>query len=566
MVSVWKDYDKYDSALMEYEQYYEILRLDSDCMPYGNMEKVKMLLQQFDKLFIQESEENLTELLQTYSDLKCYNKANKITELLKRNHEPVREAEISQFAGKLTEKEIILTNKETERYLELFMGREDTYAIEILRLDGRNFENMYKPITERDITEHLKGSCTAATYIQRNNSTVKHIIFDVDISKKILLKTESQDELFQEYLKKAGKTALQIQEIIRKMGMEAYIENSGYRGFHVWLFLNSWIRTRYANIFQDVVLRQLVLESDINVECFPNRTRVKEERMGQLIKLPWGIHSRTGKRTQFLDSHLYPYSEQNRFLEEINCFSLESIKRAVNVFGEENKPEVINKIPVDRKLLESCEESIKIVIENCGLIRYLCNKAKNTGYLSHLERLTICYVFGHLGDGGKEFVHKIMEYTINYQYSVTQKFIQKLPAKPISCIKLREQYKQLTAEIGCNCRFKKVKNCYPSPVLHALKESAEEQEEITLPISRTLTRENQKKVYEEINIYKRTEELAGKLVELKKQKRGIEKNMKRQEEELNRIFNQVKIDSLEIDMGMLVRRKNAEGYEWSIEL
>src|SRR5699024_12142857 len=67
----------------------------------------------------------------------------------------------------------------------------------------------------------------------------------------------------------------------------------------------------------------------------------------------------------------------------------------------------------------------------------------------------------------------------------------------------------------------------------------------TLFRSRTLTKENQKKVYEEINIHKRTEELAGKLVELKKQRRGIEKNIKKQEEELVRIFDQAQIRSEE---------------------
>ena len=58
----------------------------------------------------------------------------------------------------------------------------------------------------------------------------------MDISKKILLKLGRDEVLFQEYMKKAGKIALQIQAVIRKMGMESYIENSGYRGYHVWLF------------------------------------------------------------------------------------------------------------------------------------------------------------------------------------------------------------------------------------------------------------------------------------------------------------------------------------------
>ena len=150
------------------------------------------------------------------------------------------------------------------------------------------------------------------------------------------MKLGRDEVLFQEYMKKAGKIALQIQAVIRKMGMESYIENSGYRGYHVWLFLNGWIRTQYANMFQEAVIRQLSLENDINVECFPNRSKVKDGKMGQLIKIPWGIHSRTGRRTQFLDEQLSPYSVQNQLLEKICCFPSEKIKRAAAAFcGEE---------------------------------------------------------------------------------------------------------------------------------------------------------------------------------------------------------------------------------------
>ena len=42
-------------------------------------------------------------------------------------------------------------------------------------------------------------------------------------------------------------------------------------------------------------------------------------------------------------------------------------------------------------------------------------------------------------------------------------------------MKLREQYKLITAEYGCSCNFKRTKNCYPSPVLHAIKNSGEDQ-------------------------------------------------------------------------------------------
>jgi len=168
--------------------------------------------------------------------------------------------------------------------------------------------------------------------------------------------------------------------------------------------------------------------------------------------------------------------------------------------------------------------------------------------------------------GGKEFVHTVMGFTLNYQYNTTEKFIIKIPEKPVSCLKLREQYKLITAEYGCSCSFKQTKNCYPSPVLHAIKNSGEDQSEITVPTSRTISKAKEEKVYEELNIHKQTEKLAQRIVELKKQKRGLDKSIRKVEEELQKIFDNAGIDCLEIGMGMLVRRKKGEQYEWLIEL
>ena len=159
-----------------------------------------------------------------------------------------------------------------------------------------------------------------------------------------------------------------------------------------------------------------------------------------------------------------------------------------------------------------------------------------------------------------------MSFTLNYQYDTTQKFIMKLPEKPVSCVKLREQYKLITAEFGCSCNFKRTKNCYPSPVLHAIKNSGEDQSDITVPMSRTVTRGKEEKVYEEINIHKQTEKLAQRIVDLKKQKRGLDKSIYKTETELQKIFDNAGIDCLEIEMGTLVRRKTEAGYEWLIEL
>ena len=159
-----------------------------------------------------------------------------------------------------------------------------------------------------------------------------------------------------------------------------------------------------------------------------------------------------------------------------------------------------------------------------------------------------------------------MSYTINYQYHVTQKFIERLPAKPVSCIKLRDQYKQITAEYGCSCRFKRTQNLYPSPVIHALRDNQDENHDITIPVSRTLSKTKQEVVYEELNSRTKVEELANKLVELKKQVRGIDKSVKKVEKELSNLFDASNVDSMEVEMGILIRQKSDNGYSWHIEI
>ncbi|KIR01320.1 hypothetical protein P261_00134 [Lachnospiraceae bacterium TWA4] len=70
----------------------------------------------------------------------------------------------------------------------------------------------------------------------------------------------------------------------------------------------------------------------------------------------------------------------------------------------------------------------------------------------------------------------------------------------------------------------------------------------------------------ELNIHKKVQDLASKLLELKKQQRGLMKSVKKYETELSQIFDAQKVDCLEIEMGLLVRKKIQDGYEWVIEL
>ena len=351
------------------------------------------------------------------------------------------------------------------------------------------------------------------------------------------------------------------------MGISGWVEESGYRGYHIWILFTEWISVRYLNLLQDVIENRLgSLPDSVTVEFFPNKYRVKRGKAGQAIKLPYGYHAKTGRQGRFLDEAFEAVSDPGSFSMGMGKYTNLAVKKILNMAAPKSIAMKENTVDEDISGFGKISGNVEVVLKRCNLMRYLCQKARTTGYLSHFERLSVLYVFGHMGEDGAGFVHKIMEFTLNYQYSVTERFISKCPEKPISCLKLRDQYQKVTAEYGCNCNFNRTKNCYPSPVLHAIKEGENTKGDITVPTSRTLPKEKEDKVFEELNISKRVQGITAKILEMKKQKRGIDKNIAKLERELELIFDENGIDCIEVEFGMLVRRKKQQGYEWVVEI
>ena len=67
-------------------------------------------------------------------------------------------------------------------------------------------------------------------------------------------------------------------------------------------------------------------------------------------------------------------------------------------------------------------------------------------------------------------------------------------------------------------------------------------------------------------MFKKAQQLAEKIVEMKKQRKGIDSAIRKVEKELEKIYDTAGVDCLEVEMGMLVRRKKGNGYEWLIEI
>ncbi|MCL2322818.1 MAG: hypothetical protein FWC47_12035 [Oscillospiraceae bacterium] len=403
------------------------------------------------------------------------------------------------------------------------------------------------------------------------NNFYEYLIYineaDKNLSKGRILKTDN-DKDFDVYINMTQDFASKIADFASNYGLVSYIEDSGCRGRHVWVLFDQWISSDKAYVLAKFLSSPCTANDDISIEIFPNGVRTKQ--FGQIVKLPLGIHKRTGRRSCFLTKDGFIYDDEKSLIDSMVKNDVNIVDKIVttqcNVLSRQVSMPVIPNLNRDISEITSDNNLIWSVLNGCSIIRYLCFKAKDTAYLTHGERLTLLYVFGHMDEEGGSFLHSIIGLTLNYNYAVTEKFINKIPAKPISCVKIRDQYKDLTAGLGCNCSFKLVKNSYPSPVLHALKEK--DDNKITLPVSlvEDLTVEDKKTFEDKLNVPKQTEEFVNNLIELKKKKRALEKEIGLCENQLNQIFDSLKIDSLEASIGTLVRQRKDNKIYWNLEL
>ena len=91
-------------------------------------------------------------------------------------------------------------------------------------------------------------------------------------------------------------------------------------------------------------------------------------------------------------------------------------------------------------------------------------------------------------------------------------------------------------------------------------------EGITIPASRKISQQEEKRLPQVLNVHKQAEELTHKMMELRKQERGIRRAIEKQEKELGDILDDIGEDCIELEIGILRRKKGETGWEWCVAL
>lgn len=173
--------------------------------------------------------------------------------------------------------------------LDYFQGNPETYVTQ--RKDG-GYYRVSEPFTEQVILDHLSGKITASFYPLFNKQT-KVLVFDADDPVESELNT-------------VGQRTIELSNLLSAEKVKHITEWSGRRGYHIWLFFDNPINA--VSVFSWA--QSLV--SKVNSRIFgPIEIMPTTGGLGHAIKLPLGIHRKTGKRSRFVIN-----SNLERFIPE----------------------------------------------------------------------------------------------------------------------------------------------------------------------------------------------------------------------------------------------------------
>ena len=296
--------------------------------------------------------------------------------------------------------------EDDEALLDAIGGDSDRHAV----LTGAGREIHRGALSPGDLAAHRKGERDVAVLPVDRNGWAHVAVIDVDRPRA------DADN-------KAGQVASErhargLAGAARRRGHAALVEDTGGRGHHVWVCLPRPVPAREATELLERVVDDVGgPPRDVRQEVFP----APPDR-DPAIRLPLGLHPRTGRASNLLD-------ENGRVIR-----AGEDLRRTLTPNPAWYDPS--EKAPNVRSL------AARQLLDGCPILGRLARKAVETRHLGHHERYTLASTLGHV-PGGAEAVHTIIAWCDNYDYALTQGFLDRLTPRPLGCRRIHERHPEL---------------------------------------------------------------------------------------------------------------------------
>jgi len=157
-----------------------------------------------------------------------------------------------------------------DQYMALFVGRRDDHSVQ---LETGLYARAGLPLDRARVLAHLRGNVSLASYLIDERGLCGRAVMDAD----------EENGFF---------CLASVQQQLRAGNIPAWLERSR-RGAHLWIFTDRPI--------SPALLRAWLLPfCPAGVEFYPKQDQTRG--VGSAIRLPFGIHRRSGRRYGFVEA------------------------------------------------------------------------------------------------------------------------------------------------------------------------------------------------------------------------------------------------------------------------
>lgn len=393
------------------------------------------------------------------------------------------------------------TDADCIRMHTLFSGREGVYARQWARPGGETgYAPVHEPLTPAVIKQHFSGQFTVGVYPLRLDGTVTFFAIDLDIDKSALQHARTDPDFGTALRESLSREGPRLLAALGELGFTPLFENSGYKGRHYWVFLAEPAAAEAVHLLGRlfVAWQAPQLAAGMHLEFFPRQATLKGKGLGNLIKLPLGIHRRTGRRSLFLDDRSQPLADQLAALRAARPLGREAFYAAIDRLkalapgapggstaaasaasdepapwedaGGHRKPNQPLPAPPPPAPIwtEADFESdprVRHLLAECPVLAEIKRTVDDHRRLSHEEQLVLIHSLGHVA-GGPQAVNYLLHKCVDVGPEKLMK--DRLKGNPVSCPSIRKKIPHITRRVACCCPFEFAADRYPTPVLHLL--------------------------------------------------------------------------------------------------
>ena len=340
------------------------------------------------------------------------------------------------------------TDADAVRFAERFTGREGVHARMWCDGSGRvGYSPIQAPLDAEVARAHFDGRITAGSYLVRADNRTTHAVIDLDATAPALERAASDKGAADDLREATARTSQALREALESVGLVPLLVNSGHKGTHLWCFLDNPVSAGHArSVIRGVIGTVDIDPAVLRAEAFPKQARVREGGLGNLVKLPLGVHLRTGRRAEVLRADGKPSEDPlGQILE----------------WPRTPLPEAHPTAPADPA--EGPASQVQRLLQGCPMIRAVVEGAKRDRALDRDALLVLNHTVGHLAEG-VEVLHDL--YDAIPGLPDCARLGAPLRGHPMSCSKVRKRIPALVDEVPCSCVFADRSGEYPHPLRH----------------------------------------------------------------------------------------------------